>query len=273
MLTDITLGQYLPGKSIVHRLDPRVKISLLFFYIVAVFVFDTYTSYAVLTLMALSIILLSKVPLMMILRSLRPIIFLVVFTMLFHVFATSSTLSSDEVTVLWQGGIFIITEEGIIKGLFYSLRLMLLIACSSLLMFTTPPLMLTDALEDLMGPLKKVGFPAHELAMIMTIAMRFIPTLMEEADKIMKAQQARGIDFEGNIIRRMKQLIPILVPLFVSAFRRADELAMAMEARGYHGGIGRTRMKKLQVHKRDYIAIGWFIVIIGVLCAFKYLEI
>ena len=164
--------------------------------------------------------------------------------------------------------------EGIIKGFLISLRLLLLIIVSSLLMFTTSPLLLTDALEDLLKPLKKIGFPAHELAMMMTIAMRFIPTLLEETDKIMKAQQARGVDFEsGNFINRAKQMVPILVPLFISAFRRADELAMAMEARCYHGGEGRTRMKKLLVGKLDYICITWFIFVIGALAVLKIMEI
>lgn len=270
MLTDITLGQYLPGKSILHRMDPRVKISLLFFYIVAVFIFDTNASYALLTIMALGVIFISKVPPMMVVKSLKPIIWLVLFTMMFHVLSLGNAAAGDQGEILWQGGMFVISTGSIVKGCLYSLRLILLISCSSLLMFTTSPLTLTDALEDLLSPLKKVGFPAHELAMMMTIAMRFIPTLMEETDKIMKAQQARGVDFDGNIFHRMKQLIPILVPLFIAAFRRADDLAMAMEARCYHGGVGRTRMKKLQLRKLDYISIGWFVVLIGVLCNLKY---
>lgn len=273
MLTDITLGQYLPGKSIVHGMDPRVKITLLFFYIVAVFLFNSNASYALLTAMALGIILLSQVPLMMVLKSIRPIIFLVLFTLLFHTLSIGSTAGPDQGDILWQGGMFVISTGSIVKGVLYSLRFILLITCSSILMFTTSPLMLTDALEDLLSPLKRIGFPAHELAMMMTIAMRFIPTLMEETDKIMKAQQARGVDFDGNILKRMKQLIPILVPLFISAFRRADDLAMAMEARCYHGGEGRTRMKKMQVHKWDYIAIGWFAVMIAILCGFMYLGV
>lgn len=269
MLTDITIGQYLPGKSVLHRMDPRVKITLLFFYIIAMFIFDSYVSYGIMTAVTIGMIYLSQVSFKMVLKSLKPIMWLVLFTMLIHVFS-----GAEGEEILWKAGPLTVTAEGIIQGFLYSLRLLLLIASSSLLMFTTSPLMLTDALEDLLKPLKKVGFPAHELAMMMTIAMRFIPTLMEETDKIMKAQQARGVDFEsGNIIARCKQLIPILVPLFISAFRRADDLAMAMEARCYHGGQGRTRMKTLQVGKLDYIVIGWFTVILAVLTGLKIMEI
>lgn len=267
MLGDITLGQYFPGKSILHYMDPRVKLVLLFIYIIALFVFDTYGCYAVATVFTVALVLLSKIPAGMVIRSLKPIMWLVIISFIMHIF-------SHDGEVIFQLGAFKATVEGIIKGFLISLRLLLLIIVSSLLMFTTSPLLLTDALEDLLKPLKKIGFPAHELAMMMTIAMRFIPTLLEETDKIRKAQQARGVDFEsGNFINRAKQMVPILVPLFISAFRRADELAMAMEARCYHGGEGRTRMKKLMVGKLDYICITWFIFVIGALAGLKIMEI
>lgn len=268
MLTDITLGQYFPGKSLLHYMDARVKILLLFFYIVAIFIFNTHGCYALATVFTTLLIISSKLPVGMVLKSLKPIMWLVIITFLFHV------LGGGEGEELLKLGPFKVTLEGIISGFVISLRLILLIITSSLLMFTTSPLMLTDALEDLLKPLKKLGFPAHELAMMMTIAMRFIPTLLEETDKIMKAQQARGADFNsGNVVNRAKQLVPILVPLFISAFRRADELAMAMEARCYHGGEGRTRMKKLQVRRLDYMCVIMFLLFIAGMAGLKIMEI
>ena len=249
MLQDITLGQFFPGNSILHRLDPRVKIILSFMLIILIFLVDEMISYSILTIIILSLITISKIPFAAVIKSLKPLIWIAIFTFLVH-------LVSHDGEVLYECFLFTITNEGIYKGITITLRLILLIVLSSLLMFTTSPLKLTDATEKLLSPLSRFGVPAHELAMMMTIALRFIPTLLEETDKIIKAQSARGVDFEsGNIIKRAKSMVPILVPLFLSAFRRADELAMAMEARCYRGGEGRTHMKKLQITSLDYTAI------------------
>ena len=250
MLTDITLGQYFPGDSLLHRMDARVKIILLFFYIVGIFLFDNNICYGLNTALAVLLVFLSGVSLRMVLKSIKPLWWILILTFVIQLF----TVPGEVLAKLW---IFNITYEGLVKGFLISLRLVLLIGVSSLLMLTTSPLMLTDALESLFRPLKPFGFPAHELAMMMTIALRFIPTLMEETDKIIKAQKSRGSDIgEGNFLAKVKSMIPILVPLFISAFRRADDLAMAMEARCYHGGEGRTRMKAMRMHKADGWAIG-----------------
>lgn len=232
MLTDITLGQYFPGDSLLHRMDARVKIILLFFYIVGIFLFDNNICYGLNTALAVLLVFLSGVSPRMVLKSIKPLWWILILTFVIQLF----TVPGEVLAKLW---IFNITYEGLVKGFLISLRLVLLIGVSSLLMLTTSPLMLTDALESLFRPLKRFGFPAHELAMMMTIALRFIPTLMEETDKIIKAQKSRGSDIgEGNFLAKVKSMIPILVPLFISAFRRADDLAMAMEARCYHGVIG-----------------------------------
>lgn len=250
MLTDITLGQYFPGNSLLHRMDARVKIVLLFFYIVGIFLFDNNWCYLMNTMLALVLVGVSRISPRVVLKAIKPLWWILLLTFIIQLFSVPGE-------VLMKIWIFDLTYEGLEKGFFISLRLILLIGVSSLLMFTTSPLMLTDALEALFKPLKKVGFPAHELAMMMTIALRFIPTLMEETDKIMKAQKSRGSDIgEGNLLAKAKSMIPILVPLFISAFRRADELAMAMEARSYRGGEGRTRMKAMRMHKSDGWAIG-----------------
>ncbi len=263
MLTDITLGQFFPGNSVLHRLDPRTKILLLFLFIVGIFIFDSPLSYAVLSAFSFLLVYVSRVPFSMMLKSLKPLLWILIFTFGIHLVSTPG----DTIFRLW---IFNVTWQGFWQGFFVSLRLVLLILMSSLLTFTTSPLALTDALETLMAPFKRIGIPAHELAMMMTIALRFVPTLIEETDKIMKAQQARGSDFSsGSILRRIKSLIPILVPLFISAFRRADELAMAMEARCYRGGVGRTRMKELHIHAIDYAASGTVILLAGGLCWVK----
>lgn len=249
MLTDITLGQYFPGDSLLHRMDARVKIILLFFYIVGIFLFDNNICYGLNTALAVLLVFLSGVSPRMVLKSIKPLWWILILTFVIQLF----TVPGEVLMKLW---IFNITYEGLIKGFLISLRLVLLIGVSSLLMLTTSPLMLTDALESLFRPLKRFGFPAHELAMMMTIALRFIPTLMEETDKIIKAQKSRGSDIgEGNFLAKAKSMIPILVPLFISAFRRADDLAMAMEARCYHGGEGRTRMKAMRMHNVDGRAI------------------
>ena len=250
MLTDITLGQYFPGNSLLHRMDARVKIVLLFFYIVGIFLFDNNWCYLMNTMLALVLVGVSRISHRVVLKAIKPLWWILLLTFIIQLFSVPGE-------VLMKIWIFDLTYEGLEKGFFISLRLILLIGVSSLLMFTTSPLMLTDALEALFKPLKKVGFPAHELAMMMTIALRFIPTLMEETDKIMKAQKSRGSDIgEGNLLAKAKSMIPILVPRFISAFRRADELAMAMEARSYRGGEGRTRMKAMRMHKSDGWAIG-----------------
>ena len=263
MLTDITLGQYFPGNSLLHRLDPRTKIILLFIFIVGIFIFDTPLSYVALSAGTLLLIYVSRGPFGMMLKSLKPLLWILIFTFGIHLVSTPG----ETIFRFW---VFDITAEGFWQGFFVSLRLVLLILMSSLLTFTTSPLELTDALEMLLSPLKRIGVPAHELAMMMTIALRFVPTLIEETDKIMKAQQARGSDFSsGSILRRIKSLIPVLVPLFISAFRRADELAMAMEARCYRGGIGRTRMKVLHIALLDYIAAGVVVVVAAALTGVK----
>ena len=250
MLSDITIGQYYPGNSLLHRLDPRTKIVLLLFFLAAIFAFASAAAYALLSALTLALMLASSVPLRMMVRSLRPLLWIILFTFLIHLLSTPG----EAVAKIW---IFTVTREGIMQGFFISLRLVLLILLSSLLTFTTSPLALTDALEALLAPFRRVGVPAHELAMMMTIALRFVPTLIEETDRIMKAQQSRGADFaEGSILKRLRALVPILVPLFLSAFRRADDLAMAMEARCYHGGEGRTQMKALHFGGIDYVAWG-----------------
>ncbi len=264
MLTDITIGQYFPGTSFLHRLDPRVKIVLLFALIVAIFAFDTPGAYAALTGLTLCLAAASTVPMTLLFKSVRPLWWLLAFTFLMHLGGTPG----EVIARVW---IFDLTWEGLVKGLFLCLRLVLLILLSSLLTFTTSPLMLTDALERLLRPLRCFGVPAHELAMMMTIALRFVPTLIEETDKIMKAQQARGADFtSGNFFRRLYSLTPILVPLFISAFRRADELAMAMEARCYRGGNGRTRMKEMKIGRPDYAATIFVVLFLATLGALKW---
>ena len=249
-LKDITLGQYFPGNSLVHRLDPRTKIIAVVFYIVALFMAKYFVTYAIMFgVLALSIAI-SHVPLKSILRGLKPVLFIAIFTAVLNLFYTNGT------HVLVHFWIFTITLEGVFQAFFMVVRIMMLISGTFLLTYTTSPILLTDGLESLLNPLKKVRLPVHELAMMMSIALRFIPTLIEETDKIISAQKARGADFEtGNIFRRAKALIPILVPLFVSAFRRADELATAMECRCYHGGKGRTKLKQLHYRGRDVTAL------------------
>lgn len=245
MLTDITLGQYFPGQSFLHRMDARVKIVLLFFYVVGVFAFDNNICYAMNTALAIVLVAASGISPRIVLKSIKPLWWILLMSFIIQLFS----VPGETLAKFW---IFNLTYEGLVRGFIICLRLVLLIGVSSLLMLTTSPLMLTDALESLFTPLKKLGIPAHELAMMMTIALRFIPTLMEETDKIIKAQKSRGSDIgEGNLFAKVKSMIPILVPLFISAFRRADELAMAMEARCYHGSEGRTRMKIMRLHRAD----------------------
>ena len=248
-LKDITLGQYFPGRSVVHRLDPRTKLIGVMLYIIALFMCKFFVSYAVMFAALCLCIKLSQVPVKSIVNGLRPVLFIVIVTALLNLFYTPGE------HVLLKVWILTVTLEGVYAAIFMVIRIMMLIAGTFLLTYTTSPILLTDGLEALLNPLKKIKVPVHELAMMMSIALRFIPTLMEETDKIMKAQMARGADFEsGNLINRAKAMLPLLVPLFVSAFRRADELAMAMEARCYRGGEKRTRMKVLKFTKPDGIA-------------------
>ena len=254
MIRDITIGQYYPADSVIHRLDPRVKLLGTLIYIISLFAFHNIASYLIAGLFLAVIIHLSKVPFSYIVKGLKPILFLLLFTVMFNLFLTPG---QQFVRV----GFIKITLEGIKTAGFMAVRLIFLIIGSSLMTFTTTPNHLTDGLEKGMGPLRKIHVPVHEIAMMMSIALRFIPILLEETDKIMKAQSARGADFEtGGLIKKAKSLIPLLVPLFVSAFRRANDLAMAMEARCYRGGEGRTKMKPLAYKKRDWIAYLCFIV-------------
>ncbi len=249
MIKDITLGQFFPGTSIVHRLDPRTKLLLTVIYIVALFTAVWYFSYGLMFAVLLTCILLSKISFKAILKSIKPLIYIIIFTFILNILFTKG----DPIVEFW---IIKISYEGIALAVRMIIRLVMLIVGTFLLTYTTSPIALTDGLENLMNPLKKIKVPVHELAMMMSIALRFIPTLLEETDKIISAQKARGADFEsGNLIRRAKALLPILVPLFISAFRRADELAVAMESRCYHGGEGRTRIKQLKMHGRDYTAL------------------
>lgn len=248
MIKDITIGQYFPGSSTIHRLDPRAKILLSLAYIILLFVANTIPALLVGALFALVCYLISKIPLVMIGKSLKPIVPIVLFTAILNMFFV-------EGVTLWQFWIFRITREGLLMAILMASRIICLIAGTTLLTYTTSPIALTDGIERLLNPLKKVKLPVHELAMMMTIALRFIPTLIEETDKIISAQKARGADMEsGSIVQRAKSLIPILIPLFVSSFRRADELALAMECRCYRGGEGRTRMKQLKLSWLDAFA-------------------
>ncbi len=250
MLKNITLGQYFPGDTIVHRLDPRIKILVAILFLVAVFVVRTMWGFAALAALFFVIIALAKIGPVTILRSIRPLLFIIIFTFLLNI------LFYNGDTIYWQWGILKISREGIEKAIFIAIRLILLIIATSLLTLTTSPMQLTDGMESLLKPLKKIKFPVHEMAMMMSIAMRFIPTLVEETDRIMKAQTARGAEFDsGNLLKKAKNMIPLLVPLFVGAFKRADELALAMESRCYHGDEGRTRMKVLHLCAADVWAL------------------
>lgn len=246
MIKDITIGQYYPGESLVHRADPRVKLCLTFLYMLAVFLVKSYLGFLGIGLFSLLAIVISGIPLKYTIKGLKPVLIIIIFAAAINIFTTPGKS-------LLHYGIINITYEGVDLAVKMSIRLVLLITGASMLTLTTTPILLTDGLESLMTPLKKIKFPAHEIAMMMTIALRFVPTLLEETDKIMKAQAARGADFDtGNLVQRAKSFIPVLVPLFVSAFRRADELATAMEARCYRGSEGRTRMKQLRMEALDY---------------------
>ena len=265
MLKDITLGQYFPGTSLAHRLDPRTKLLLTVIYIVALFCAKSFFSYLLIALVLFTGIKVSGVAPKALVRGLKPILFIICFTAVLNLFYTpGETLAS-----FW---IFKITKEGIFTAFFMVLRITMLIMGTFLLTYTTSPIALTDGMEALLGPLKRVRVPVHELAMMMSIALRFIPTLIEETDKIMSAQRARGADFEsGNLIQRAKALLPLLVPLFISAFRRADELAVAMECRCYHGGEGRTKLHVLRYKPRDYLVLAAYAAVLaGVLVLARF---
>jgi energy-coupling factor transport system permease protein len=244
--TGITIGQYIPGDSVVHKADPRTKIILSIVFMVVIFLVNSFWTIMAMTLFVLLSVIISGVPMKYTLRGLKPILFIIIFTAVINMFTTSGTPISQTVPFRY------ITWEGIILAVRLAVRLALIIISGSLLTFTTTPILLTDGIEKLLSPFRRIGVPAHELAMMMSIALRFIPTLLEETGKIMKAQAARGADFDtGNLIQRAKSYVPVLVPLFVSAFRRADELATAMEARCYRGGKGRTRLRSLEFTSAD----------------------
>ena len=267
-LKDITLGQYFPGHSPVHKLDPRTKLLAVVLYIVALFLANWFVTYAIMFLVLAGSIAVSGVPVKSILRGMKPVVFIVVFTALLNLFYTGGD------TVLVRFWIFTITLEGVFRAFFMVVRILMLISGTFLLTYTTSPILLTDGLESLLSPLKKLHAPIHELAMIMSIALRFIPTLIEETDKIMSAQKARGADFEsGNLIQKARAMLPILVPLFVSALRRAEELATAMECRCYHGGEGRTKLHVLRYQRRDYIALAGGVVILAVVLVLRQFGI
>ncbi|MBC5659327.1 energy-coupling factor transporter transmembrane protein EcfT [Anaerosacchariphilus sp. NSJ-68] len=264
MIRDITLGQYYPADSILHKLDPRVKLVTTIAFLVALFVADDWVGYLVATVFLVAVIKLSRVPFHFMVKGLKAIFFILLITLIFNLFLTPG----DVVLVqIWK---LKITDKGLHTAIFMAIRLIYLILGSSVMTLTTTPNDLTDGLEKLMSPLKKLHVPVHEVAMMMSIALRFIPILLEETDKIMKAQIARGADFEnGNLIQKAKNLVPLLVPLFISAFRRANDLAMAMEARCYRGGEGRTKMKPLIYARRDYYAYGVVVIFLAAIIAVR----
>ncbi|WP_277301659.1 energy-coupling factor transporter transmembrane component T family protein [Veillonella montpellierensis] len=266
MLQNITIGQYFPGTSFLHKMDPRAKIVGTTLFIVAIFLANTAIAYGLVAAFTLLCMGISRLPLRLLWTSVKPLWIIIVFTMGIHVFTTPGT-------VVWEYSWIHITYEGLSMGFQMGARLVFLILFSSLLTYTTSPIRLTDGIEHLLTPFKRIGVPAHELAMMMTIALRFIPTLLDETDRIMKAQSARGADFvTGSIVQRAKNMVPLLVPLFISAFRRADELATAMEARCYRGGVNRTRMKELSITSYDYIGVGVVVVITIILAVLWWLS-
>ena len=266
MLKDITLGQYFPGNTVAHRLDPRTKILLVTLYIIALFSAKGLLGYMVMAATLAVCVKISKVGFKSLVRGLKPLVVIIAFTGILNIFFTPAE------TYLLEWGILRISEKGIQNALFMVVRIMLLVMGTFLMTYTTSPIRLTDGLESLLGPLKRLRVPVHELAMMMAIALRFIPPLIEETDKIMSAQKARGADFEsGNIFQKAKALVPILVPLFISAFRRADELATAMECRCYHGGDGRTKLHVLKYQRRDYVALAGGVVILALVVVLRRL--
>ena len=262
MIRDITLGQYYPEQSVIHRLDARTKILGTLLYIIEIFLVNSFAGFG-LVILALGVLIgISRVPVRFIFKGLKAVVFIILLTFVLNLFMFDGT-------VLWHWKFLTITYEGLYRSCF-----MMLVSCTFLLTYTTSPILLTDGLERLLNPLKKIKVPVHELSMMMSIALRFIPTLLEETDKIMKAQQARGADFEsGNLIQRVKNMIPILIPLFVGSFRIAQDLALAMEARCYHGGVGRTRMKEIVFSRRDGVAGVLLAVFLGIVIASRWMPL
>lgn len=264
MLKDFTIGQFFPAQSVLHRLDPRMKLVLTFSWICMVFIPNNWVGLSLIVAFLMLCVCLSGLPARLIFKSVKPILPLIVFTSIINVFYVSTG------TLLWSWWVIRVYSGGLVSAVFIGVRIICLIIGSSLLTYTTPPTALTDGLERLLKPLQRLGLQVHELAMMMTIALRFIPTLVEETDKIMSAQKARGADFEsGNLLQRIRAMIPILIPLFVSAFRRAYELATAMECRCYHGGNGRTRMKELHLRRGDYVCLAVCAVFLAVLIVLR----
>ncbi|GAA0697573.1 energy-coupling factor transporter transmembrane component T [Paraclostridium ghonii] len=265
MLKDITIGQYYPTNSIIHKLDARVKLIATFIFMISLFIINKFWPYLIVVVSLIALINLSKIPGKFIMKGLKPLKWIIIFTFVINVFFIPGDL-------IWSFGFIKITQQGLNQAIFMALRLIFLVVGTSLLTLTTSPIELTDGIERLLNPLRKIGFPVHELAMMMTIALRFIPTLLDETDKIMKAQMSRGADFESkNIINRAKNLVPLLIPLFISAFRRADELAMAMEARCYRGGDNRTKMKECIMTKADYIAYAIQFLYLGIILFARFI--
>ena len=263
-LKDVTLGQYFPGNSLIHRLDPRSKLIFTVLYIVVIFLCKHLVSYGLVLATLLVLIGISGVKPKVFLKGMKPVVFIVVFTAILNLFYTDGT-------VLWSLGFLKITEEGVWKAFFMVLRILMLISSTLLLTYTTSPILLTSGLERLLHPLKKIHFPVHELDMMMNIALRFIPTLIQETDKIISAQKARGADFDsGNLLQKAKALIPILIPLFISSFRRAEELAVAMECRCYHGDEGRTSLRQLVMHGRDWGFLLFTVVLAASVCVLRF---
>lgn len=267
MIRDITLGQYYPEQSVIHRLDARTKILGTLLYIIDIFLVNSFAGFG-LVILALGVLIgISRVPVRFIFKGLKAVVFIILLTFVLNLFMFDGT-------VLWHWKFLTITYEGLYRSCFMALRLILLIIGTSMLTLTTKPMELTDGLEKLLKPFNRLGLPSHEIALMMSIALRFIPTLLEETDKIMKAQQARGADFEsGSLIQRVKNMIPILIPLFVGSFRIAQDLALAMEARCYHGGVGRTRMKEIVFSRRDGVAGVLLAVFLGIVIASRWMPL
>lgn len=267
MIRDITLGQYYPEQSVIHRLDARTKILGTLLYIIEIFLVNSFAGFG-LVILALGVLIgISRVPVRFIFKGLKAVVFIILLTFVLNLFMFDGT-------VLWHWKFLTITYEGLYRSCFMALRLILLIIGTSMLTLTTKPMELTDGLEKLLKPFNRFGLPSHEIALMMSIALRFIPTLLEETDKIMKAQQARGADFEsGNLIQRVKNMIPILIPLFVGSFRIAQDLALAMESRCYHGGVGRTRMKEIVFSRRDWVAGVLLAVFLGIVIASRLMPL
>lgn len=267
MIRDITLGQYYPEQSVIHRLDARTKILGTLLYIIEIFLVNSFGGFG-LVILALGVLIgISRVPVRFIFKGLKAVVFIILLTFVLNLFMFDGT-------VLWHWKFLTITYEGLYRSCFMALRLILLIIGTSMLTLTTKPMELTDGLEKLLKPFNRLGLPSHEIALMMSIALRFIPTLLEETDKIMKAQQARGADFEsGSLIQRVKNMIPILIPLFVGSFRIAQDLALAMEARCYHGGVGRTRMKEIVFSRRDGVAGVLLAVFLGIVIASRWMPL